>query len=231
MAKLDIRNAYNELCRRQIFRTIAEDSRLAVILNLILFLYDSPSSLLLRAGDGVVKILKSQNGVRQGGPLSTVLFCLVIHRALSQLTVKFPQVSVHAIADDIHLVGPPASVDAAIEFFAATLRAQYHLDISSKSAVLWAYSNNPPENVTSVCRKHKLSLILGAVETLGGVIGLDILNPNEIVPPFNQGIAVVRLSSRIEVVRRLWRPHLELLDTLTNSDLPNQHFLYLLRNQ
>ena len=87
----------------------------------------------------------------------------------------------------------------------------------------------PPQSVINVCKNHRLSLSFGAIETLGGVVGLDILDLCDFSSVSVQGIAA-NVSSKADIVRGLWQPHLNLLDTLTNSDLPNQHFLYLLRN-
>ena len=64
------------------------------------------------AGDfeEVMVELESATGTRQGDPLGRVLFALGHQRALRATAAAFPDCAFPSIADDTHIVGPPARV-------------------------------------------------------------------------------------------------------------------------
>ena len=110
MVTLDLRNAFNTLCRRRMMEAV-HNYGLFDLYNLVHFLYDSPSRLLTE----LVADLTSSQGVRQGDPLGPILFALGIHDIIQNLARKYPKVTIRAYLDDITIVGEPADVAALVE--------------------------------------------------------------------------------------------------------------------
>jgi hypothetical protein len=232
--KVDIKNAFNEICRRQVIRTAAENPNYDEVANFVMFIFGIDSTLLVKSGGSVVALIKSLTGTRQGDPFSNLIFCGTIHPALVDTQTRFPVVSLEAIADDIHLTGPSSEVFAAYDHLAQILFQTLHLQISEKSRLLWPYTSSPPMECVHFCVSRKLQLAIGAMETLGGVVGLEYsIDPNNLsaVEDIRQQFPHLPVSceSPISIVEGLWTPHFEAIDKLTSLSIPLQHYLLLLR--
>ena len=70
------------------------------------------------AFEEVLVELESATGTRQGDPSGGVLFALGHQQALRATAAAFPDCAFPSIADDTHIVGPPARVvEAFVNFF------------------------------------------------------------------------------------------------------------------
>ena len=104
LLKLDFKNAFNSIRRDKML-----EATLALAPDLFPFahsVYSSPSSLYW--GD---RIIQSAEGVQQGDPLGPLLFCLTIHKIISQLHSELRI----AYLDDVTLGGCTSDVSQDVE--------------------------------------------------------------------------------------------------------------------
>ena len=84
----------------------------------------------------VVVEMKSPIGTRQGGPLGGVLFALGYQQAVRATAAAFSDCAFPSIANDTHIVGPPARVVEAFLHFVAQL-ALLGLSVQPSKCVAW----------------------------------------------------------------------------------------------
>src|SRR5690554_3446944 len=151
----DLVGAFDNLDRAYLWETIvslAESKRyLRPMLPFIRAAYSKPTRLLLRSG-GTAFVLWTMKGVRQGCPMSMLLFCLVIQPILELIETLFPGVKVIAYADDIFLIGPPNKVFPARTKLGSLLGRRAGLSFQPAKA-RYAYFGNIPE-VMAELRAH-----------------------------------------------------------------------------
>ena len=87
----------------------------------------------------VVMEIESATGTRQWDPLGSVLFALGHQQALRATAAAFPDCAFPSIADDTHIVGPPARVVEAFSHFIAQL-ALLGLSVQPSKCVAWSPS-------------------------------------------------------------------------------------------
>ena len=152
MATLDLRNAFNSLCRAAMMKTV-HDYKLCDLFNIVEFLYGRPSSLLSPFAPGQL----SKQGVRQGDPLGPILFALGIHPTLSSLAKDHPNVRIRAYLDDVTALGLPTDV------------AAFVADFTSRMAILGLAINVKKSKVaTHHDAQFKAFMKSGLVHTPGG---------------------------------------------------------------
>jgi hypothetical protein len=116
LVTFDFENAFNSIHRCEVLKAVNHYG-LCDLYNIVTFLYGQPSPLWVDEAPG----LQSVDGVRQGDPLGSALFCLGIHPTLLALIGRHPDVHVRAYCDDITAFGPPHLVTK----FAADLEATF----------------------------------------------------------------------------------------------------------
>ena len=99
-------NAFNTIDRGHCLRELYKTPSLSPLFGLTDMLYSTPSRVMYRLGDGSLRAVHSQQGVRQGCPLGPLLFCLGVHPVWS--STPDPPNRVHAAADldDLAVVSP-----------------------------------------------------------------------------------------------------------------------------
>ena len=104
---IDMANAFNSINRAALLQAAYSQPDLAPCWRMVAFAYGQPS-LLLMAGDSAVAddgaYLLSENGVRQGDPLSSMLFSLAMRKVYSRIAAEL-QAGCYAFIDDSHGVG------------------------------------------------------------------------------------------------------------------------------
>ena len=104
---IDMANAFNSINRAALLQAAYSQPDLALCWRMVAFAYGQPS-LLLMTGDSSVAddeaYLLSENGVRQGDPLSSMLFSLAMRGVYSRMAAQL-QAGTYAFIDDSHGVG------------------------------------------------------------------------------------------------------------------------------
>ena len=111
-----VKNAFNTISRRIVLESLYAQPTLNTLWRLADFAYSHPSDLLIRNGDGkLYPGITSSQGVRQGDPLSSLLFALAIQPVYEAVVNEHVNLQASAILDDITLVGAPDELVCAYE--------------------------------------------------------------------------------------------------------------------
>lgn len=108
MAQIDLTNAFGSIPHAAIFSALQAAGAGSHFSEVIEDLYSNSSTEIL-AGDGVTDSIHIRAGVRQGCPISGILFNIVVDPVLRSLQDQRPEHHVLAFADDISLLenSPP----------------------------------------------------------------------------------------------------------------------------
>ena len=88
--------------------TLYQHQSLSSLWRLADYAYSTPSPLLIYGNDGqVFRELQSQQGVRQGDPLSALMFALTLQPVLLAVCQAWPDINIGAVLDDCTLVSRP----------------------------------------------------------------------------------------------------------------------------
>jgi hypothetical protein len=149
-------NAYNELSRQAMLDEVA--SEFPEFMPYVLQFYEHPAPLVFLLSeplppgaqlpprvselgpDHMAVILMSCQGVQQGDPLATFLYCLTEQKILKEAAVLFPTCDLSSFADDGYLTGPP--IDALAAFLWLERELKLRAGLRFKPAASQAYSPN-----------------------------------------------------------------------------------------
>ena len=108
--KCDFQNAFNERKREQILSALFKQDLLQPLWRLSHWAYETPSELLVFNNGDVCASISSEQGVKQGDGLGSLLFSLSMQDLYTQVTRNVQHVRCVAVADDLNLVGPVKEV-------------------------------------------------------------------------------------------------------------------------
>ena len=184
---IDFRNAFNERSRADILSLLFKEKSLEQIWKLCHFAYSEPSDLFVRdQSTGLLRTvngLSSAEGVRQGDPLSSILFALSMKEIYSLALAAQPLPSSSdidslpvegiAIHDDLSFFGP---ADKLIPVFnrIKELAARGGLTVqTSKCKFLYFHQDSHPlsDSVTNFIQNNCFEFIQDATILLGSPIG------------------------------------------------------------
>ena len=127
VVRLDIRNAFNEICRAAVVASFLEEPKLEHMAPFVAQILRGKFTISLE-GEIWVEIdgeMRSLEGVIQGCPLAMAMFAVALQPHLRWADLQLQQYGgvARAGADDIYLVGPAEQTLALAEEFAARMRA------------------------------------------------------------------------------------------------------------
>ena len=146
---LDSINAFNDLSRRRMAQSVR--SRTPALSRLAAWAHNDPSLLLVRDSDTVVTLL-SEEGVRQGDPMSTLWFSLSIRDTVERLRDMLgPEYLVLAYLDDIFILAPFADRLPDIMAYFETDNCPVRLNPAKCKTYDLTKINNQPIQVLGSC--------------------------------------------------------------------------------
>jgi hypothetical protein len=110
---VDFSNAFNTLRRDVMLSRTFSEPHLSPLWRLAHWAYRSSSDLLLFQHGELVASIVSAEGLRQGDPLSSLLYCVSVLPDYLSTVASAPGLRAVAIVDDFEIMGPHASVLAA----------------------------------------------------------------------------------------------------------------------
>ena len=171
---VDIANAFNTCDRALLLEKVWATPELAEMFPIVSLAYSSPSKLLIRQGAGPT--LWSSNGVRQGDPLSSLLFCLYQREAYEAVAAAAPSVTLYAYMDNLYIVGPPPEVTAAFSSLKLQLQSLRLECNKGKSFYMYFHDedNHPLSQAVEQYLEHEgIEIKREYAEVLGAVIGAN----------------------------------------------------------
>ena len=136
------------------------------------FGYGQPSALVLSGCNGLM--LESAQGVRQGDPLSALLFCVYMKDILQQVSER-TGVRVYGFFDDINLLGTPQQLLAALDHLKQAMPAVSLQLNTAKSHITYFHDHLSPltASTLSSLSANDIELHHDWVGVVGAVVGRD----------------------------------------------------------
>ena len=172
MLKVDISNAFNTCDRARLLTELYDTPQLHDIYRIVDFGYSAPSSLLLQGCEGLS--ILSQQGVRQGDPLSALLFCLYMREVCNRVVAK-AEVKLYGFFDDLNVVGKPDQVIAALKELQAVLPEVSLQFNTAKSRFVYFHDDSAPlmRSIRETLAHHNIECQGTWAEVMGAVVGKD----------------------------------------------------------
>ena len=204
----DISNAFNTRSRSQILSTLFKEVKLAPLWRLVHWSYGSSSPLLLMNQGKVITVLNSEEGVKQGDNLGSLLFALSMKDIYSD---SIHGLDCHAVSimDNFYIFGTPLqAVKALTRFESALTTSHTGLTLNIDKSLALGPNDSKVSDLFIQRHIHYDTKLLPA---LGGVIG----------------------RSRPAITHWLEdnapQLHQSLFDSILDPALPSQHAYSLLR--
>ena len=173
LLQLDISNAFNSCDRGRLLRVLYSTPQLSSLYRIADFAYSRPTVLLLERSEG--KDIRSRNGVRQGDPLSALLFCVYMREVLTKVCER-ADVQLYGFFDDLNVVGAPAEVLKAFDALRTDLLPAVSLTCNtSKSHFVYFHDDAAPlmRSQRQALAQHDVQLHESWAQVLGAVVGRD----------------------------------------------------------
>jgi hypothetical protein len=146
---IDMANAFNSLERSAIFRALYSEEALQPLWRITQFGYTDPSFLLLRerspTSENSITVFESRNGVRQGDPLSALLFSLAVRDVFHEAGSLCEKGDFDYV-DDANFVGTPDSLATVLQSIKPKL-AEIGLRVNDSKCILTCFSDLTPEQL------------------------------------------------------------------------------------
>ena len=172
LLQLDMANAFNSCDRARLLSELYALPELQSVYRIADFAYSQPSTLVLSGCDG--QCIQSEQGVRQGDPLSALLFCVYMKRLLEQVAAE-TGVRVYGFFDDVNLLGTPQQLMAALTHLQSAL-PQASLQVNTaKSHFVFFHDSLTPLSaaVRDTLSAHNIEYHHRWAGVVGAVVGKD----------------------------------------------------------
>jgi hypothetical protein len=172
LLQLDISNAFNTCDRARLLHELYAIPSLQSIFRIVDFAYARPTALLLQGCNG--QAIMSSQGVRQGDPLSALLFCIYMRETLDQVHEK-TGVTIYGFFDDINIVGKPGQVMDALSELQALLPSRSLNLNTDKSHFAYFHDELTPlsAKVRTSLAHHNIEYHHDWIGVVGAVVGRD----------------------------------------------------------
>ena len=210
VVKTDFRNAFNSIHRRVILDELFRVPTLSLVWRFVHWAYKAPSRLLMMKKGRVFDQITSAEGVKQGDVLGACLFAIAVRPLYNEVREKHQSVHAIAILDDLELEGPADEVMKALAYLKPQAAKRGLELVPQKCKALWHDPTSPPPNLLELVRRSGVSLVTGAMESVGVMLGRD-----------DGAISRWAMSSA--------KTHDRLFSSLLHPALPVQHSMAILR--
>ncbi len=116
LLKMDIKNAFNTLARKQLLKAYLSEKDLSLFWRLAHTVYNSENPLVFKDHTDATRVLNAQAGTRQGDFLAGIGFAIAIQGCLKDTQKRHPEIVIKAIQDDIHILGPIEVITTAARY-------------------------------------------------------------------------------------------------------------------
>jgi hypothetical protein len=172
LLQLDITNAFNSCDRARVLSELYALPDLQPLFRIADYAYSRPSALVLSGCDGLM--IESAQGVRQGDPLSALLFCVYMRTVLRQVSEN-TGVKGYGFFDDINLLGTPQQLVAALDHLQQALPTVSLQLNTAKSHFTYFHDQLTPltSTVLRTLSANDIQLHHDWVGVVGAVVGRD----------------------------------------------------------
>ena len=173
--------------------------------------YATPTDLFLHGGNG--RTISSSNGVRQGDPLSSLLYSLYV-KDIYAATCEAADVRLYAFIDDLYIVGQPMEVMKAFGKLQQLLHSANLECNCSKSTFVYFHNEKQPlsDDILHILQQQQISIQHRYFTVLGAIVGGD---EDAITLGLNESVSAATMQ--------------QFLRRLTNHNLSVQSAMILLR--
>ena len=166
---IDQSNAFNSPHRQAIARALYDVPGFKTFQKMFQLEYGNPSELLLFNGGKYYKSIWSQRGTRQGSALGGFFFCVLLHPALVELELKFPNVRIYAYCDDVTLTSHNKEDLVRAYFLFKSLCGPLGLTFNA-SKCEW-YGGLAREPIPIELKAEGVKEVTGCIKILGAFVG------------------------------------------------------------
>jgi hypothetical protein len=203
----DLSNAFNSRKRSQILASLFNEPTLSPLYRLAYWSYSKHSQLLTMQNGKVVFTMDSQEGVKQGDILASLLFALSMRTIYSD-SIKDLDTHAVAVMDDIYFFGRATPTFTAFDRFSSTLISDAGLQLCLPKTIALLPSDTP--SYTSLCSSRSMSYSISFINALGSILSRNHRTISDWL--------LTQLSQ-----------HKQLFDLLKHPLLPTQHSYNILR--
>ena len=171
--KCDFKNAFNERKREQILSTLFDENSLRPLWRLSHWSYKAPSELLVLDNGGISASIRSEQGVKQGDGLGSLLFSLSVQSLYRRATRNVRNVRCVAVADDLNLIGPVGEVLRVFDDLSSDIRDTGLRLRASKCGLLWPHRTHLPAEFSKAAENRSIPIFHESMVTLGAPVGFD----------------------------------------------------------
>ena len=169
----DLSDAYGKISRAQLAQAVYSKQEAAPLHKIVSFCYKEPTYQLSYDKMGNLAFTSmSQEGVRQGGVSSSILFAIGLQEIIKQVKAAFPNVKITAIMDDVNLQGKVKEVFPAFDLF-VRLASEWGLQLNKAKSAVMHSGDEASAELKSECHKRQLPEPRKFIKTLGTIIGND----------------------------------------------------------